>query len=160
MLETSIWKVFVYLLPSHNLQWKLYTWHKKHQLPISRGGRAGSAVRHCIVRTNATTLKLAIAASSRNGTRIYPILWCHFMTQNQKLWCSPETFRLSFYGIQGVPKKIWAFDIPSLQGSRRKILFSTTDFQNMGYWNAKDFLKKIVTHAWKFQDCTTTFDSV
>ena len=28
------------------------------------------------------------------------------MTQNQKLWCSPETFRLSFYGIKGVSKKI------------------------------------------------------
>ena len=25
--------------------------------------------------------------------RIYPILLCHFMTQNQKLRCSPETFR-------------------------------------------------------------------
>ena len=57
---------------------------------------------------SSTTLKSAIAASSRNGTRIYPILLCHFMTQNQKLQCSPETFRLSFYGIQGVPKKILA----------------------------------------------------
>ena len=41
----------------------------------------------------------------RNSTSIL-ILLCHFMTQNQKLRCSPETFRLSFYGIQGVPKKI------------------------------------------------------
>ena len=53
-----------------------------------------------------TTLKSAIAAaSSRNGTRIYPFLLCHFMTQNQKLRCSPETVRLSFYDIQGVPQK-------------------------------------------------------
>ena len=43
----------------------------------------------------------------RNITSIL-ILLCHFMTQNQKLRCSPETFRLSFYGIQGVPKKILA----------------------------------------------------
>ena len=42
-----------------------------------------------------TTLKSATAASSRNGTRIYLILLCHFMTQNQMLRCSPETFRLS-----------------------------------------------------------------
>jgi len=53
-----------------------------------------------------TTLKSVSAASSRNGTRIYPILLCHFMTENQKLRFIPETFRLSFYGIQGVPKKI------------------------------------------------------
>ena len=58
------------------------------------------------ITVESTTLKSAIAASSRNVTRIYPILLCHFMTQNQKLQCSPETFRLSFYGIQGVPKKI------------------------------------------------------
>ena len=44
-----------------------------------------------------TTLKSAAAASSRNGTRIYLILLCHFMTQNQMLRCSSETFRLSFY---------------------------------------------------------------
>ena len=31
-------------------------------------------------------------------------LLCHFITWNQKLRCSTETFRLSFYGIQGVPK--------------------------------------------------------
>ena len=42
-----------------------------------------------------------------NSTSIL-ILLCHFMTQNQKLRCSPETFRLSFYGIQGVPKKFLA----------------------------------------------------
>ena len=42
----------------------------------------------------------------------YLILLCHFITQNQKLRCSPETFRLSFYGIQGVPKKIWAQSEP------------------------------------------------
>ena len=29
----------------------------------------------------------------------YLILSCHFITWNQKLRCSPETFRLSFYGI-------------------------------------------------------------
>ena len=38
-------------------------------------------------------------------TRSYLILLCHFTTQDQNLWCSPETFRLSFYGIQGIPKK-------------------------------------------------------
>ena len=53
-----------------------------------------------------TTLNSAIAASSRNCSRTYSILVCHFMTQNQKLRCSPETLRLSFYGIQGVPIKI------------------------------------------------------
>ena len=63
--------------------------------------------RYCFVFSY-NTLKSAVAALGRNGTRIYPILFCHFMTQNQKLWCSPETFRLSFYGIQGVPKKISA----------------------------------------------------
>ena len=35
-------------------------------------------------------------------------------------------------GYPGCPKKIWAFDIPFLQGSRRKILVSTTDFQYLG----------------------------
>ena len=39
-----------------------------------------------------------------DGTRIYLILSCHFITQNQMLRCSPETFRLSFYGILGVSK--------------------------------------------------------
>ena len=61
---------------------------------------------HMNITVESTTLKSAIAASSRNVTRIYPILLCHFMTQSQKLRCSPETFRLSFYGIQDVPKKI------------------------------------------------------
>ena len=41
-------------------------------------------------------------------THLYLILLCHFIKQNQKLWYSPETFRLSFYSIQGVPQKIWA----------------------------------------------------
>ena len=53
-----------------------------------------------------TTANSAADASSRNGTRIYLILLCHFMTHNQKLRCSPETFRLSFNGIQGVPQKL------------------------------------------------------
>ena len=82
-----------------------------------------------------TTLKSAIAAPRRNCGRRYPILLCHLLTQNwqnQKFRCSPETFRLSFYGIQGVPKKIWAFDITVLQGSKGKILVSTTGFQNLG----------------------------
>ena len=110
-----------------------------------------------------TVPKSAAEESSRNGTRVYLILLCHFMTQNQKLQCSPETFRLSSYGIQGVPKKIWAFDIPSLQGSRRKILFSTTDFQNLGSNWAQIFLghpRYYKSLTWKFQDCTATFDSV
>ena len=38
-----------------------------------------------------TTLKSAAAASSRNGTRIYLILLCHFMTQNQMLRCKDAT---------------------------------------------------------------------
>ena len=50
-----------------------------------------------------TVPKSAAEESSRNGTRVYLILLHHFMTQNQKLWYSPKTFRLSFYGIQGVP---------------------------------------------------------
>ena len=71
-----------------------------------------------------TTHKSAIAASRRNCGRRYPILLCHLLTQNwqnQKFRCSPETFRLSFYGIQGVPKKIWAFDITVLQGSKGQV---------------------------------------
>ena len=35
----------------------------------------------------------------------YLFLSCHSITWNQKLQCSPEIFRLSFYGILGVPKK-------------------------------------------------------
>ena len=126
-----------------------------------------------------TTLKSAIAASWRNGTRRYPILLCHLMTQNQKFWCCPETFRLSFYGIQGVPpkktynfhwnlKNSWEFELltyhPSkVQGSRRKILVSTTDFQNLGSNWAQFFLGHPGYHeslTWKFLDCTETFDSV
>ena len=62
--------------------------------------------RHTLCSTVSTTTVISAAKdSSRNGTRIYLILLCHFITQNQKLRCSPETFRLSFYGIQGVPKK-------------------------------------------------------
>ena len=62
----------------------------------------------CYRNQLAATLAMCIAASRRNGSRRYPILLCHLMTQNQKFWCSPETFRLSFHGIQGVPKKNWA----------------------------------------------------
>ena len=122
--------------------------------------QAGCTLKSAIA---ATTLKSAIAASSRNGTRTYSILLCHFMTQNWKLRCSPKTFRLSFYGIQGVPKKIWAYDIPVLQGSRGKTLVSTTDFQNLGSNWAQFFLGHPGYHkslTWKFQDCTETFDSV
>ena len=70
-----------------------------------------------------TTLKSAIAASSRNGTRTYPILLCHFITQNQKLRCSPETFRLSFYGIQGVPKKFELLTYPPSKDPGGKFCF-------------------------------------
>ena len=104
-------------------------------------------------------LKSAAAALSRNGTRINPNLLCHFMTHNQKLRCSPETSRLRVYGIQGIPKKIWAFDIPVLQCSRGKILVSTIDNQNLGSNWAQIFLRHLGYHkrlTWKFQDCTAT----
>ena len=35
-----------------------------------------------------TVPKSAAEESSRNGTRVYLILFCHFMTRNQKLQCS------------------------------------------------------------------------
>ena len=57
-------------------------------------------------------------APSRNSTRIQLILLCHFITWNQKLQCSDETFRLGFYGIQGVPPKIelnWSPDFGNPQ---------------------------------------------
>ena len=73
-----------------------------------------------------TVPKSAAEESSRNGTRVYLILLHHFMTQNQKLRYSPKTFRLSFYGIQGVPKK--KFELLTYLS----LLVSTTDFQNLG----------------------------
>ena len=82
-----------------------------------------------------TTLKSAIAAPRRNCGRRYPILLCHLLTQNwqnQKFRCSPETFRLSFYGIQGVPKKIWAFDITVLQGSKGQVQSTLSVTEGMG----------------------------
>ena len=71
----------------------------------------------------ATTLNSAIAASSRNCSRTYSILLCHFMTQNQKLRCSPQTFRSSFYGIQGVPKKFELLTYPSSKDPGGKFWF-------------------------------------
>ena len=59
-------------------------------------------------KSNAIYLTPACTVSSHfwmDVTHSYLILLCHFITQNQKLWYSPETFRLSFYSIQGVPKK-------------------------------------------------------
>ena len=87
-------------------QSSIFTLHLEQTLHLRRSSLL-SAILNADRRPTKTitTLKSAAAASSRNGTRLYPIILCHFMAQNQKLWCIPETFRLSFYGIQGVPKK-------------------------------------------------------
>ena len=71
------------------------------------GGEAALAPAMIAAGIAAATAPKSAAAEDlcMNSTSIL-ILSCHFMTQNQKLQCSPETFRLSFYGIQGVPKKI------------------------------------------------------
>ena len=71
----------------------------------------------------ATTLKSAAAASSRNGTRIYLILLCHFMTQNEKFWCRPETFRLSFMVTRVSPKKFELLTYPSSKDPGGKFWF-------------------------------------
>ena len=57
----------------------------------------------------------------------YLFLSCHFITWNQKLQCSPETFRLRFYGIQGVPKKF------ELNWSNQKS--SRTQTSEIWIWN-------------------------
>ena len=67
--------------------------------------RSGVSPRQYLTNVGTAPKSAAAEDLCMNSTSIL-ILSCHFMTQNQKLRCSPETFRLSFYGIQGVPKKI------------------------------------------------------
>ena len=90
--------------------------------PITRLDCSSLTNRNTGISGPDTTLKSAIAAPRRNCGRRYPILLCHLLTQNwqnQKFRCSPETFRLSFYGIQGVPKinlSFWHTSPPRIQG--------------------------------------------
>ena len=88
-------------------------------------------------------------------------LWCG--TQNQKLQCSPETFRLSFYGIQGVPKKFELLTYPPSKDPGGKFCFQLQISKIWAPIELKFFLGHPGYHkslTWKFQDCTTTFDSV
>ena len=94
----------------------------------------------------------------------YLILSRHFITWNQKLRCSPETFRLSFYGIQGVPKK--KFELLTYHPSKDpggKFCFQLqiskiwAPIELKFFWGHPGYYKSL---TWKFQDCTTTFDSV